>query len=628
MFLLDRIDFLALVGLFTQTALTWVLLAVFTMLRGEGGGWSPVRRWAVAFAALAVALTAVSVRFFFAFDLTPPPGWGDGDLRVRVLYATYMAGKAMFSILLVIGAFGLARRRDPPWIGRLGGVLVLVLGLSPFAVESINTLLVVQAPLVAVCALVAWSVLRRAEPADATGYRLVRAGLLGTFLAWLVHGVCAWVVVPGEHALANYLLAFNSHIDAAVELVLAAGLIVALLQESAFRLRAAEAERARLRAEIERDTRLHALGTLVSGVAHELNNPLTAILGFAEELEDPERSRYAAQVVREQADRCRGVVRSLSALAGVRPEQREDVDLRALVERVGRGFERELERSGCRIALAPGGPQVASVDRIGVEQVLTNLIANAIHASPPGGAVGVDVRGDGAHVELDVTDDGPGVPASARDRLFEPFYTTKPRGEGTGLGLAVAFAIARAHRGLLSVGDRRDGRRGGRFTLRLPRASADELQVGRTEAAGRDGSARASASAVAPGSLLVIDDESSIREVVRLRLEREGWKISEAPSGAAALELLRDGLDPDVILCDLRMPGLGGDGFRRELERTAPDLLARCIFFSGDLTSPEAMAFSRRSAAPLLSKPLDFGELLALACSIRSARRSLGAAPR
>lgn len=605
MFLLDRIDFIALVGLLTQTALTWLLFGIFVALLSDSHRTRSLPSWVAAFAALAVALTAVSARFFLSFEVDPGElrTWDDGQPIVRALYTVYLAGKALFAHLLLTGACALAGCSVPALARRWLLVAVLCLAAAPWFVAPINTLLLIQAPVMIGYFCAAFWVLRSVEMHSQSGGRLVRIGLLGSAGAWILHGLAVVLRDPAGHGAWNTLLALNSHVDAALELLLGAGLIIAQLQEAHRQLGEAEAEKARMQAELERDARLRALGTLVSGVAHELNNPLTAILGFAGELDDPVRARHAAEVVREQADRCRGIVRSLSALAGVRPREREAVACADLILRVARGFELQLKGADVRLETELSAVPPIEADRIGIEQIVTNLIANAIQASPPGGTIRATLSRDADHVAIDVTDEGQGVPPELRNRLFEPFFTTKPAGAGTGLGLAVAYAIARTHHGSLSVDDRQGGR-GARFRLRLPLAS--------------EGAPGLCAAAPAPPPeasskrvlrLLLVDDEPMVRAAVRRSAERRGWSVLETASAEEALQVLgRESVD--VALCDLKMPGIGGQGFYEVLHQSSHRLLERCLFVTGDLGAPEAVAFADSSKRDLIGKPFELGAIL------------------
>ncbi len=606
MFLLKSIDLIALISLFVQTFVAWVFVAIFASIRRRERSTTAFDRFLISFTALACALTFVSVRFFRTHDRGPPSAyWADGNWPATVCYIGYLGCKAVFALFLLRGCNDLASAPASRWLRRLGWPLVAALALAPLFVPDVNSLLVLQAPLLAGCALIA---LRALVPlrTEGSGLRLVRISLGALAGTWGIH-VVAVLLLPLVPAF-RYLLAMNSMLDLAVQLALGTGLIIGVLQESQRRMSAAEAEREQLQRALDRDAKLRALGTLVSGVAHELNNPLTVILGYADLVGDPAQEATAGQIIREQAERCRGIVRNLSALAGQSVHPREDLAVEALFERVVRGISPALTSDGRHLrCTAPAGMRLRA-DRIGIEQVLTNLVVNALQASPRGGTVTLEATLDGSRVILSVTDEGPGIAESVRTRLFEPFFTTKAPGEGTGLGLSIAHAIVRAHRGTISVDTVPRGR-GAHFRVMLPQLDDVEPPV----AAGASPKGR---------RLLVIDDDPGVRAVVRRHAEQRGWVVAEAESAEAALDSATRLSSFDATLCDLRMPGIGGVGLHDRLVREDPVALQRTIFVTGDLTAPDLLAFARRCQRPLMQKPFDFSELFAAVDSSQEQART------
>ena len=615
MFLLERLDFIALVGLFVQAFLAWVFVAVLASLRRRDPS-RALDSFVLAFACLSLALTALSVRFFRAHDVVHAAAWNDGSFAPTVAYVLYQGLKASFALLIVRGCHRLAARAEPAWLPRAWWPVVAVCAASPLVIDDITRLLVVQAPVMAGAAILAAGALR-APPPGSLGLRMMRWSLVALAAMWAVHALAALGV--GRVAFAHYVLSFNSLLDLAVQLVFGTGLIVGILHAANRRAREAEEESRDLQRAIERDERLRSLGTLVSGVAHELNNPLTVILAHAEAMADEDPR---AEVLREQAERCRGIVHSLSALAVQKPDVREDLDLPALFERVVRGLDPKLLAGGRRVLADASSAPRLTADRIGIEQVLTNVVVNALHASPPGGTVTLAAEGvHDAWIALTVTDAGPGVPDALRTRMFEPFFTTKGPGQGTGLGLAIAHAIVGGHGGTITVGDGPGGI-GASLRIVLPRGTPHPGHDARREAPVANGAAPAP-------RLLIVDDDEAVRGVLRQRAERAGWDVTEAASAEEAL----DGTPPldahAAVLCDLRMPGIGGIGLHDRLEREAPGLLERFVFVTGDLASRHSAAFSRRCRQPLVSKPFDFAELFAqLERTARAAGGPAGDRPR
>ena len=211
---------------------------------------------------------------------------------------------------------------------------------------------------------------------------------------------------------------------------------------------------------------------MVSSVAHELNNPLSAILLFTEDLlaTDPNPQQVEGlTLIAQQVRRSRGIVRDLLSLTRPAPERREQVDPARLLRDVVKGLRPQIDRAGVSVSvIMDGPPMVARLDRVGLEQVVTNLVMNGVQASGAGGHVWV--RGstrDGILIE--VVDDGPGIPSAALPRIFEPFFTTKPAGQGTGLGLAVSMGLVKRSGGTLTAGNRLPAEGGGAmFVVRLP----------------------------------------------------------------------------------------------------------------------------------------------------------------
>ncbi len=607
MYLLDRIDFIALMGLLVQALVAWVFVAVLWSLRRRERSSAAFDCWLFAFVALSAALTLVSVRFFAAFELwTPAEFWIEGRWPALSVYGVYQGLKTTFGFLLVKGAYALVDRPVPRAISASFPLVLALMTASPLWISDITPLLMLQAPVMVFCALSAIRVLPIAD-GSSTGRRLVRGAMYGIAVSW-VHHVIVFSTVAHFPWL-RYVTSLNSLVDLTVQIVLGAGLIISLLQDSSRRLRESEAESRRLRQVLERDEKLRALGTLVSGVAHELNNPLTVILGYADELSDAPATAEAAKIVAEQAERCRGIVRSLSALAGQSVHPWEVIEAADLAARVVRGLALRTQGNEAVVVVGDLSGIRFRADRIGMEQVLTNLLTNAVQASPPRGVVRLEGRCDADGVVFTVTDEGVGVPLEHRARLFEPFFTTKGPGQGTGLGLSVAHAIVRAHGGSLEVEDGPGGR-GALFRVRIPLRDAP-----------RTAPERPLVVSSRPRTLLVVDDDAAVRRVLRGQAERRGWQVSEAGSAEQALDSPAVLADFDAILCDVRMPGMGGVGFHDTLDRTESPVLAKVVFVTGDLASSEAVGFSKRCRRPLVQKPFDFDALFAIVAGAPSSNQ-------
>jgi len=406
---------------------------------------------------------------------------------------------------------------------------------------------------------------------------------------------------------------------AASTLALEDGYLDILVLRDLSERRRAEQEREQLRERLAESARMESLGRLVSGVAHELNNPLAAILTFSEQLLAEHPTTAAAGplgTIHAQARRARVVVRDLLSFVRRREERREATDLPALVDRTVRAFAGDLETRGVRLVLSvePGLP-LLTCDPQGIEQVVTNLLDNAVRAAG-GGEVTLGVRRQANGIAVTVEDSGPGIPVDVLPRLFEPFFTTRGTGEGTGLGLSVSLGIVQQHGGTLTA-ENRAGGPGARFTAWLPLGLMPSAE---TAVRPLD------RGALAPGGrVLIIDDESAVRASIRRYFERQHWVVEEAGDGAAALARLVPGTDaaaPDLIICDLRMPGVSGIEVHRWVSTTRPELLGRLVFASGDTASQETAAFLASTGCPVLEKPFELSELAAVALRISRARNT------
>jgi PAS domain S-box-containing protein len=285
--------------------------------------------------------------------------------------------------------------------------------------------------------------------------------------------------------------------------------------------RRAEEEIARQREALHQQEKLGALGSLLAGVAHELNNPLAVVVGRAimleEEAGDPGTAASLARL-RAAAERCAKIVKTFLAMARQKPRERRRVAVGAVLEAALDMVAYGLRSAGIEVArdLAADLPEVLA-DEDQLHQVFLNLLVNAQQAlrdAPPPRRVVVSTRREGALVRVEVADTGPGVPPPDRRRIFEPFFTTKPTGFGTGIGLSVCHAVVAAHEGSIEAGERPGG--GALFTVRLPAAPAGEAEVAAPGAA--PGPPR-------PARVLVVDDEPEILAMLGEILARDGHAV-------------------------------------------------------------------------------------------------------
>jgi PAS domain S-box-containing protein len=375
----------------------------------------------------------------------------------------------------------------------------------------------------------------------------------------------------------------------------------------------------RQREQLRQSEKLTAMGSLLAGVAHELNNPLAIVMGRASLLEEKtEGTSLAADAarIREAAERCGRIVKTFLNMARQRPAERGSVQLNDLVRAAHEMLGYTFRSHGIVIELnlEPNLPEIAAdADQIG--QVVLNLLVNAQQALAATDqddrrvrlTTGLERRRDAEpgrppreqRVWLRVADNGPGVPEDLRERLFEAFFTTKPEGIGTGLGLAVSRGIVREHGGDLAL-ERPPG--GACFRVSLPLSGQAELVDDEPVAPPPDVPARA--------RILVVDDEDELADLMRSMLESSGYEVMTAESGAVAIELLGEARF-DAIVSDLRMPDIDGAGLWRAVSARHAQLAQRMLFVTGDTLSPGAHRFLAEARCPSLDKPFTKADLVA-----------------
>lgn len=363
--------------------------------------------------------------------------------------------------------------------------------------------------------------------------------------------------------------------------------------------------------------KLEAIGQVAGGVAHDFNNQLTAIIGYADllvrDLHGDPRLRFAANIL-ESARRSATLTRQLLAFARKGEFQRVPVDLHQLVGEVMEVLERSIDkriRIERRLRAEPSG---VSGDPGLLQSALLNLALNARDAMPDGGElrfetetvrIGLNDRGThppelgpGSYLVVSVCDTGCGMDAEVLARLFEPFFTTKEKGKGTGLGLAAVFGTAQRHGGAIGVSSLPGA--GSTFRVYLPVASG----AGGAEPAPAGGVPR-----LASGRVLVVDDEPLVREMVVEVLAAAGHRVEASENGRAGLERYGAGWhEIDLVLLDLMMPDLDGAETFRRLRRINP--AARVLLCSGYSSDGEAQGLLAQGALGFVQKPFDRATLL------------------
>jgi signal transduction histidine kinase/CheY-like chemotaxis protein len=354
--------------------------------------------------------------------------------------------------------------------------------------------------------------------------------------------------------------------------------------------------------------KMAAVGQLVSGIAHELNNPLTSIMGYGQLLLahglNPVQFSEASKVFHE-AERARRIVKNLLYFARENEPERTRVNLNEIVERTLalRSYELRVEDILIECTLAPDLPETMA-DPYQMQQVILNLLVNAeqslLHGRGKGKVQIRTRRTEANRIVVEVSDDGPGIPREIVSRIFDPFFTTKPAGLGTGLGLSIVYGIVKQHDGEVTAENQSAG--GARFTVELP---VVEVPAASDETIEREFSVAASA----PRSkVLVVEDEPTVAQLIVDVLREEGHQVEAVlDSQKGLIRLSRSHYD--LIICDLRMPRLDGPAFYEALVRSGSSARDRLIFVTGDTLAPRTMKFLQNVKVTYLAKPFLVEEL-------------------
>lgn len=361
--------------------------------------------------------------------------------------------------------------------------------------------------------------------------------------------------------------------------------------------------------------KLASLGELTASIAHELNNKLAPILAYSQML----RKKVADEEVTERLwfiEKCaigaKSVLETLLAYPRASSSVRQYVDVNKILEETIQLIKYRLD--ACNIDLMteldPELPKTMA-DPKQIEQVFLNIMNNAYQAMEDrGGTLYVLSYVDGSNLEFQITDTGPGIPEANLDRIFEPFFTTKPDGKGTGLGLPCSYGIAKAHNGDLRCKSKLN--RGTTFTLVLP------IVEGEAECAAEPEDIAATASPASSANILVVDDESMLRGMVSEILSPD-HNVLQASDGREAIAMLEHE-DIDLLIVDLRMPGLDGFALHGWVKDNKPDLMRSILFTTGDIYEPKTREFVKQSDVRCISKPFSVEMFLKQVNSLLSER--------
>ncbi|MFZ0821485.1 MAG: ATP-binding protein [Candidatus Acidiferrales bacterium] len=379
------------------------------------------------------------------------------------------------------------------------------------------------------------------------------------------------------------------------------------------------------RSKLLQTDKMAGLGQLVSSIAHELNNPLTGIMGYAQlllgrRLTPPQEAD--ARLIYQEAERASRIVKNLLLFARDARSERDRVHLNEIVEKTLalRNYELRVENIGLSMDLDASLPSIIA-NPAQLQQVFLNLIVNAEQAIRQGAGEGsIYIRTwqpSRGRVALEIVDTGPGIPPDVMPRIFDPFFTTKPAGLGTGLGLSIAIGILKAHGGEISV-DSTPGH-GAAFRVELPAAEPIAASV----ASLGPGSKSVTSLPTVPHTerVLVVEDEPTVARLISDVLAEEGYPVEIVLDGEEGLRRALHG-NYDLLICDLKMPHLDGRALHRELVAKGSSLQHSLVFVTGDTLAPRTLEFLESCGVPYLAKPFLVEELKAIVASaLESARK-------
>lgn len=355
--------------------------------------------------------------------------------------------------------------------------------------------------------------------------------------------------------------------------------------------------------------KLSAVGEFVAGVAHELNNPLTSLIGFAELLQmsgiDEKQAAHVNFIVKS-SQRCHKIVQNLLGFARQHAPERKVVKVSDAIDAVIELLAYEVRTSNIELATDydPTLPLIIG-DTHQLQQVILNILNNARQAimdTQKPGRIRVTTERAGHLVKVIVTDNGPGITAENLRKVFDPFFTTKPVGQGTGLGLSLCYGIIKEHGGTIHVASEFGA--GATFTIELPSASASQIAAMNSS----EGGAPAAGAAAAGKRVLIIDDEEWILTMTRTVLEEDGYIVDVALDANEALNKVA--LNKyDLLVCDQKMPGLSGSQLYTRLLSDDPRAAERLMFMTGDIMGDNFQEFLKESRKQCLTKPFSLTQL-------------------
>lgn len=353
--------------------------------------------------------------------------------------------------------------------------------------------------------------------------------------------------------------------------------------------------------------KLASIGELISGVAHELNNPLSSVLAYAQLLSmEPsmsEKARESLRWIEEEARRAAGIVQNLLDFVRKRPPKKVLVDVNELIRKTLalRAYEMRVENIETKTEFAPSLPFTLA-DPQQLQQVFLNIIINAeqaMYEAHKGGTLTIRTSLTPENfIRIEFRDDGPGIPKEHMSRIFDPFFTTKEK--GIGMGLAIAYNLVKEHGGRIWARNNTP-EPGVTFFVEIP------LEAGEEEKWAEE-LLRQLEEKLPSARVLIVEDEKAIITALEIYLRQEGMEVQSVTDGEKALEVLRE-QDFDLIISDVRVPKLNGVALYDKIKAIKPHLAERFVFITGDVLTPATEAFLRASGLPHLTKPFGINQL-------------------
>jgi PAS domain S-box-containing protein len=364
----------------------------------------------------------------------------------------------------------------------------------------------------------------------------------------------------------------------------------------------AEEREKKLQQELDLASRLATVGEMSSGIAHEINNPLTGVIGFSDLLlkkDLPEDIREYVNIIYEGSQRVASITNRMLTFARQRKPERTSVEINEIIETTLAMRTYEMESSNIKITtqLASDIP-LTFADASQLQQVFLNIILNAemeMKLAHGGGNLTVKTKRIDNTIQVSFGDDGPGILKKNLERLFNPFFTTREPGKGTGLGLSICYSIVTQHGGKIYARSRLG--KGATFFVELPIVTKEE-QLEMAEPAAEV------SKTLSRARILVVDDDTIVQEFLTKVLGEEGHEVAIVANGEDALERLGSE-DYDVILLDIKLPGMSGIELYKYMQKAVKSLARRVVFITGDVMNKDTMDFLSRTRAPYITKPFD-----------------------